>query len=296
MSIGLILGILGALSASHQIGIVGFQPSQNAGLASHVDSGNHLGVSSKHDLTFIQPVKAVEKLERKREGEEGFIGAVVENGLNREQWSAFQHEIAGTARLDDVAANPSGRVSHALINAISNLNLASRQHGIHNLARAMIYQRDANFLRDSPHPGAIIGNINLDRPFKFERRSRQPAGVVNLGFAGKGGAPRKERGGYSREKRKNANNGLNNHGFGLVESQHSYVFGGVRRTSLLDEIILLEAMLLACFGTGIALYRSFPISSEQPQMLWIAVAATGAIISFLLLKPLIYGWVWLPWL
>jgi hypothetical protein len=72
------------------------------------------------------------------------------------------------------------------------------------------------------------------------------------------------------------------------------VFGGVRRTGLLDEIICLQAMLLSGLGAGLA--YAVGMSPGKPRKpLWIALGAAGTVLGILLLKVLVTGYIWLPW-
>ena len=81
----------------------------------------------------------------------------------------------------------------------------------------------------------------------------------------------------------------------LVIRQPNYSFGGVRRTSLLDEIICLQAMLFCGFGAGLAYAVGIP-PGKPIKPLWIALGATGTIVGVLVLKVLLSGYIWLPWL
>ena len=101
---------------------------------------------------------------------------------------------------------------------------------------------------------------------------------------------RKDRG----EQGEKARDGLKRHDSALAVSEPRRSFGGVRRTSLLDEIVALQAVLLFGLLATIAFIRGFPLTASKPR--WIAAGAAGAIMSVLCLKPLVSGYIWLPWL
>lgn len=82
---------------------------------------------------------------------------------------------------------------------------------------------------------------------------------------------------------------------GLRVSQLVRRFGGFRHTTLLDEIILIVAMLLGFFGAMICLHTS--LRPGQPtKRIRATIGAAGVICSPFLLYPFLSGWLWLPWL
>lgn len=103
------------------------------------------------------------------------------------------------------------------------------------------------------------------------------------------------RGESSGNESEQANNGSDYHQSGLLERQRGGGFGGIRSTSLLDEVIALEAMLLFCFLATCSLIRGYPVG-KPANALWIAVGATWTVSAGLCLNPLITGDIWLPWL
>jgi len=87
---------------------------------------------------------------------------------------------------------------------------------------------------------------------------------------------------------------LQDHQATLIVRQPGDRLGGIRSTSLLDEIIAFEAMFLFGLGAAVSLIRGFSLEGLKPK--WIAAAAASAILCALCLKPLIDGYIWLPWL
>jgi hypothetical protein len=79
----------------------------------------------------------------------------------------------------------------------------------------------------------------------------------------------------------------------LLVRQKDDLFGGVRRTSLLDEVICIQAMLFSIFGASLAFSLGIP-PGEPSKPLWLALGTAGAIVGVLFRKVLVSGWIWLP--
>jgi hypothetical protein len=72
--------------------------------------------------------------------------------------------------------------------------------------------------------------------------------------------------------------------------------GGIRRTSLLHEIIALEAMIFTLFGTAFALTRGLSAVPNRRENGWLAAASAGLVIWCCAMTVLITRQIWLPWL
>ena len=72
--------------------------------------------------------------------------------------------------------------------------------------------------------------------------------------------------------------------------------GGVRRTSLLHEIIDLETMLLGLLGTTVALTEGFSPVPNGSENRWLAAASAGMVVRDGAAAIFIIRQVWLPWL
>ena len=80
---------------------------------------------------------------------------------------------------------------------------------------------------------------------------------------------------------------------GLTNRLPNHLFGGVRRTSLLEEIFFLQAMLFGGFGAGLSYAFGMP-PGKPSKPLWIALGTACAVGGLLALKVLLTGYAWLP--
>jgi len=130
-----------------------------------------------------------------------------------------------------------------------------------------------------PRPLLVVG-------YSFSKRQ--------CSFGSDGGAPGIDGGGYSGDHCDQTKDQANEGDAALSVGEPSHGFGGVRRTSLLDEIICLQAIIFGGFGAAIAFVRGFP--PHKPfKPLWIAAGAAGTVACVSFLRPLVTGWIWLPW-
>ena len=146
-------------------------------------------------------------------------------------------------------------------------------------------------------PGGGLNKINISAQLLFGRCLSKTQGFISRvsgsfsffrGLFGIDGSSERS------TKRQDSDDGSDPQQFPLTIGHNRYSFGSVRRTGLLDEIIVLQAIFLGSLGTAFALVKGFP-ASEPVQLRWIAVGAAGAVGTVLLLKPFIGGYVWLPW-
>jgi hypothetical protein len=92
-----------------------------------------------------------------------------------------------------------------------------------------------------------------------------------------------------------AKDGANEQRPRLFKGKQCCRFGGVRRTTLLEQVVFLYAMLLCIIVASISCAHAFP-SGKRPKVGFAALSGAGLVAAILLLKPLITAQVWVPWL
>jgi hypothetical protein len=149
-----------------------------------------------------------------------------------------------------------------------------------------IFEFDANDLISLNAEFRWVSAIRTkNRPFSFDEGG---AGLIRMDSGTSGIERRSNSGGH----RDSAQGDTPSGNPCLLIGEDGHCVGGVRRTSLLYQVVCLQAVLLLGLLAGFGAFRAFPISKPF-DLRWFAICAASAIAGQFFLVAGITGKVWL---